>query len=241
MAEKTVQVSSDNVTIMAFIEHMRNPRERVRRDSSRHSSSSNGLENYLKSQARFQETELEIRPIVETRFNIRMDVASEFVSNDRQFLGAETHRPIRVHDDNPARDILLSVLGSIHIRSGCIRAERLDNVTPPLADLIQNQKVYWPGQAWFQKLLAMVIHTPVRRPIKQNSFPGRTQDGALKEQGLGNLRREGFWRSRLRCLGWTKHAATRTVNSLADSTLRSYNMYTNNTHFCNQKQTDLFN
>ena len=76
-------------------------------------------------------------------------------------------------------------------------------------------------------------HTCQTSNIKQNSARDRTKSRALKEQGLGNLPLEGLRRSRLRCLGWTKHAATRTVNSLADSTLF---ILTNMYNFVNKRK-----
>ena len=81
-------------------------------------------------------------------------------------------------------------------------------------------------------------HTCQTSNIKQNSARDRIKSRALKEQRLGNLRLEGLWKSRIRCLPWNKHAFTRTVNSLADSTLRSYNVY----NFVNKrKQTSRMN
>ena len=185
------------------------------------------------------------RPIVKTRFNIRMDVASEFVSNDRQLLVAASHRSVRVHDDNSARDIQLNVLGSTYIRSGCIRAERLEKIQQLCESSIRvteqsvglNSKSEGLCHSYSSVLARTNVvsetssnddrYTYKTANIKQNSVRGRTQGGALKEQGLGNLRLEGLWRSRLRCIGWTKHAATRTVNSSADST---YNVYTGAFH-----------
>ena len=100
-------------------------------------------------------------------------------------------------------------------------------------DLIRSQKAfatviapYWPGQVWFQKLLTMVIDEPIRLPVSNRTVIAvGPKVEPFKNRAWACL--ETLWRSRLRCLGWTNHAATMTVNSLAESTLRTYNNYIN--------------
>ena len=87
LAGKTVHVLSDNVTTVLFIEHMGGSQRELDSIARSIHVQAMDLKINLKSQVRFQETEFESRQIVKTRFNIRMDVASEFVSNDRQLPG----------------------------------------------------------------------------------------------------------------------------------------------------------
>ena len=63
----------------------------------------------------------------------------------------------------------------------------------------------------------------------------------LKNRASENNAWRAYGSLDLRCLGWTKNAATRAV-SLADSTLRSYNGHVDKyVQFCKQKETDFSN
>ena len=85
---------------------------------------------------------------------------------------------------------------------------------------------------------------------QSNSTTGVTKDSNLRlstcrtseKQGLASVRLENLWKTRLRCLGWSKRASTQSMFSLAQSTLKTYNSYVNRyVELCRAKDLDFSN
>ena len=228
--------------------------------STGYSYFSYGLENYAKQQVRFRENELESRPVIKSQYHIRVDVTSQPVSFNRSNLGATSDRSFCVHVNDSARDIQLDVLGPVYLGGGRIRTKRLDQ----FKQLCQRSLRVTEQSVGFNSytqgfrncdrailarsgLVSKVTEYGDRRPnqttsVKPNSYRSGSKSGTVKEQGMDHLCLETLWGTRLRCLGWTKHAATRTVNSLADSTLRTYNSYIKKyISFCTDQNVDFSN
>ena len=75
--------------------------------------------------------------------------------------------------------------------------------------------------------------------VASDSSENRTQGRTIKKQGLETLRLENLWESRLRSLGWSRRASIQSIQSLAQSTLRTYNGFIHTyIQFCEDRQID---
>ena len=105
------------------------------------------------------------------------------------------------------------------------------NLLPQVLEVIENQRAtatiiapLWEGQVWFQKLTLLLIDEPI--PLRSQNRPSH-ETGTFEKQRMASIRVMDMWRTRLRCLGWSKRASTQSSFSLAQSTLRTYNGYIN--------------
>lgn len=255
---KIVQVLSDNVTTVAFLQMGGSQKEL---DSVARANHILAMDLKITLSSKF----------VSGKMNWRADQLSRVNSTYEWMLhpnlfrliyriwGATSDSSFCVHVNDSARDIKLDVLGPVYIGRRRIRTKRLDQFKQlcqrslRVTEQTVGFNTYTQGfrncdRAILARsgLVSKVTEYGDRRPnqttsVKPNSYRSGSKSGTVKEQGMDHLCLETLWGIKLRCLGWRKHVATRTVNSLADSTLRTYNSYINRyISFCTDQKVDFF-
>ena len=98
----------------------------------------------------------------------------------------------------------------------------------------------WSGQVWFQKLQSLKIDSPIPLPVSARTVLRiGPRAKPLKKQRLASICLENLWKTRLRCLGWSRRASIQATHSLAQSTIKTYNSYINkNVEFCQSRDLD---
>ena len=107
---------------------------------------------------------------------------------------------------------------------------------PRILDIVIKQQatatVIAPNSVASSNMVSKINNTSYRQ---SNSTTSVTKDSNLRrstcrtseKQGLGSVSLENLWKTRLRCLGWSKRASTQSMFSLAQPTLKTYNSYVN--------------
>ena len=205
------------------------------------------------------DSELAGRPVIATKFHLRMGATSEPISVDRKLLGTSPNRPFRLNADISNSNIQQSLLGPSHKWSKCVRAEGLGFVKQlrecPIQPVTTSSRSdrkptsYSNSHSHIMGGTGLVSKTNIitnRRTdpttnIPEDSSQNRLshETGTFEKQRMASIRVEDMWRTRLRCLGWSKRASTQSTFSLAQSTLRTYNGYINKyISFCQSRSKD---
>ena len=197
------------------------------------------------------------RPIEPFKVNVRMEVTPELVSSNRQLLGTAQHRQIRVYYDSTDTKLQQFILGSAHKRSERVSSEGLviieqlrkcsiqfTSQSPGHNRTTTRNSNHHSSYMASSNMVPKDESTPNRQSnsftkFTENSAQNRSTRGTAKKQGMASVRLESLWKTRLRCLGWSKRASTQSTLSLAQSTLKTYNNYVNKyVEFCHSKDLD---
>ena len=231
--------------------------ERTGYDRSSNTPASYQYEHKNRGIVHIGSKKLASRPVKQTELNIQMEITSQYVPSDRRLLGSTHNRQVRVNDDNTDTELQQLILGPTHKRGRCIRSDglviikqlRKCSVRPSAENIRHSDKTTSNGYfnssyVVSSNMVSKINNTSYRQ---SNCTTGVTKDSNLRrstcrtseKQGLASVPLENLWKTRLRCLGWSKRASTQSMFSLAQATLKTYNSYVNRyVEFCRAKDLD---
>ena len=256
LRNKTVQICSDNITTIAFINQMGGSIKEldlVARQIHQQAIDMNtkiiatyisGVQNWQADQlSRLESTyEWKLHP------NLFHLIDNYWGPHDRQ---------VCVNDDSANSNLQQFILGSTNKRSGCTGSEGLEILQQlrkcsirfdtqssghcgTTTSFSYNNSTLLAGSSMVPK----VKITSDRQPnspsgIPKNGSQDRPTRRTSEKQEMATVRLENLWKTRLRCLGWSKRAASQSKHSLAQSTIKTYNNYINKyVEFCQSKNVD---
>ncbi|XP_053378396.1 uncharacterized protein LOC128548064 [Mercenaria mercenaria] len=175
------------------------------------------------------------------KVEIRMATPSQFISVSRQNLGSSSGRQVRVAPISSTTSIQFIVPRSVYVRGGRtstgLASQEQFRECPVRVVAKGHKSAENTESSGYNHRATLDSSTLVQRPNEpiycaSNRATSVKSDNSLyrkvrtsEKQEMATVCLESVWATRLRCLGWSKRAATQTIHSLADSTISTYNSY----------------